>query len=382
MVRHTLDVVTTRRNFAVLGPKGSGKSTLVRDLASLRSANDGASDTLRVTQTVVDGATLSLIDVPGGAPRSIGTDIAISSADAVILVLSAADGIDHASVEMLEMCVERERPVLLVVTNLDRARADFDEMGSICERVMSIEPIARYLPMDNDDDKPSGLLDLLTMTVIEYGAGPRSTRPPESEHIELTAEPRHVLIETLLSEAVDDTLIDGYLDGEELSTDQIVQVWREAVVAGLSNPILPTAAVPFGYGIAELLDALLTLSPTPDQIASPTMVSVTGQSIDPIESSADGDLVARVITASEGSEQSGSWVRIHSGSLSPETAVAISWWRGEGREPITDSTTITAVDAHLNPVTATAGDVVRVTGLPVGAWGATLSAIDNPIVIR
>jgi len=382
MVRHTLDVVTTRRTFAVLGPKGSGKSTLVRDLATLAAPVGDSTDTLQVTQTISDGLILTLIDVPGGAPRSIGTDLAVSSADAVLLVLSAADGVDHAAVEMLEMCVERERPVLIVVTNLDRARADFDEMASICERVMSIEPIARYLPMDNDDDQPAGLLDLLGMTVIEYGAGPSTTRPPETEHVELTAEPRHVLVETLLSEAADDALIDAYLSGGETSVDEIVRVWRDAVIAGLSNPIMPTAAVPFGYGIAELHDALVHLSPAPTDVPSPTVVSVTGEPTNPIEATSDADLVARVLTATEGGEHAVSWVRIHSGALVTETDVAISWWRGEGREPITDMAIVSAVDADLNPTTATAGDVVRVIGLPVGAWGATLSTIAHPVVIR
>ncbi len=382
MVRHTLDVVTTRRTFAVLGPKGSGKSTLVRDLATLAAPDDGVTDTLQVTQTSTNGLILTLIDVPGGAPRSIGTDIAISSADAVLLVLSAADGVDHAAVEMLEMCVERERPVLIVVTNLDRARADFDEMASICERVMSIEPIARYLPMDDDDDQPAGLLDLLAMTVIEYGAGPRTTRPPETEHVELTAESRYVLVQTLLSEAADDALIDAYQSGDETSVDQIVSVWRDAVISGLSNPILPTAAVPFGYGIAELHDALAHLSPAPNDVPSPTVLSVNGEPTNPIDANPDADFVARVLTATEGGEQSVSWVRVHGGALLTETEVAVSWWRGEGREPVTDTAVVSAVDADLNPITAVAGDVVRVIGLPVGAWGATLSRGPHAVVIR
>ena len=165
------------RNVVLVGPSGSGKTTLLESLLHTAGVLDRTGDVDAGT-TVSDfeesehrvGRSLSLalssfergdvkinvLDAPGYSDFVGELRAGLRAADAALFVISAADGVDESTRLVWEECAAVGMPRAVVVTNLDKDRADFDEMVAISQRVFGegVQPL--YLPMAGEDGRPGG----------------------------------------------------------------------------------------------------------------------------------------------------------------------------------------------------------------------------------
>ena len=383
------------RNVAVVGHSGAGKTTLVEALlvasGAVAQAGDiqdgttvcdsdpaeqsvGHSVTLAIASLEHRGVKVNLLDTPG-SPDFVGELRAgLRAADAVLFVVSAVGGLDAVTVQLWSECEAAGIPRAVVVTQLDRARADFDEAVALCQRLLSEDVLPMHLPMHDDDGSVAGLLSLLDQRLVDHSSGKRVERSAEPEHLALVADLRAELIEALIAQSEDETLLDRYLGDEELDPELLAADLEAAVAGGHFSPALVCAPMA-QIGMTELLDVLARGFPSPLEHPCPPVSRPDGSPTAPLTCDPDGPLAAVVVkTTSDRPAGRVSYVRVFSGTLRPDVTVYVSG-AGVQRQigPV-----VSPLGALLRPVAAApAGDICALQGLSVARTGDTLSSPDE-----
>ena len=168
-------------------------------------------------------------------------------------------------------------PRAVVVTKLDKDRADFDEAVAICQRVFGDGVLPLYLPMAADDGSPAGLIGLLSQRIFDYSSGTRVERDPDAEHLPLIETARNALIEGIIAESEDETP-DGPLPrAARTSTSRCSSTTsRRRSPAASFYPVLATAS-PTGLGMAELLEVITQGFPSPLEHDVPPVTTPDGK---------------------------------------------------------------------------------------------------------
>lgn len=402
------------RNVVVVGHAGAGKTTLVEALLVAAGAvpragrvEDGTTVTdsdelehrhvrslaLGVASLQHEGVKVTLIDTPGHADFVGELRAGLRAADAALFVVSAVDGLDPATQLLWDECASVGMPRAVVVSHLDSPRADFEAVVAICQRVFGqgVQPL--YLPLLDDDEHPAGLLGLLSRNLHDSSSGERVTRRADPEHLEAVADQRAALIEGIIAESEDDTLLDRYLAGEDVEENALVADLETAVARGSFHPVLPVVAttgpgVP-ALGVPELLEVIVRGFPSPLEHPPPPVTAPDGTPREALSCDPDGPLVAEVVrTTTDPYVGRLSLVRVFSGTLLPDTVVHVCGHFGD--RPGADHD----VDERVGTVSAPfgaqqsllprgiAGDVVTVARLSRAETGDTLSDPRRPALME
>ncbi|HST83530.1 MAG TPA: elongation factor G-like protein EF-G2 [Kineosporiaceae bacterium] len=384
----------TIRNVVVVGHSAAGKTTLLEALLAETGAVNragrvedgstvcdhepierrlGRSVCLAVASTHHDGATINLIDTPGH-PDFVGEVRAgLRAADAALFVISAVDGVDTTTRMLWTECAAIGMPRAVVITHVDQQRGDFAESLATCRQSFGdgIQPI--YLPVADRDGPPTGLFSLLSHQVSDIS--PDRVATAESARAEL--------IEAIIQESEDDTLLDRWIAGEEIGLEILIPDLERAVARGSFYPVLPTVASA-GLGIAELLEIIVRGFPSPLEHPLPVVTTPDGEPLPPLRCDVDGPLVAEVLkTTTDPYVGQVSILRIFSGRLAPDDMVHVC-----GRRPVHDADERAGamsrlLGATLVPVTAgTAGDILAVARLSRAVTGDTLSDPATPALME
>ncbi len=401
------------RNVAVVGHSGAGKTTLVEALllhtgAVTRAGRvvDGTatldgedveqrlhcSVSLGVAQVEHAGVKLTLLDTPG-APDFVGELRAgLRAADAVLFVVSAAGGLDAVTAQLWAECASLGIPRAVVVSQLDKPRADFDEAVVLCQRLLDEAVVPLHLPMHDDDGSVAGLITLLDLRVVDHSSGTRVERAADPEHVTLTEGLRSDLLEAVIAESEDETLLDRYLEGAELDLKTLTTDLEKAVARGHFHPALAVAPLA-GVGVQELLDLLVQGFPSPLEHPLPPVTRPDGSPAAPLVCDAEGPLAAEVVkTTTDPYLGRVSYVRVFSGTLRPDMPVHVSghgdsgaWHRPDHPDHDVDER-VGALSSPLGSALRTvssgpAGDVVAVARLTSAETGDTLSSREDPLLV-
>jgi elongation factor G len=399
------------RNVVLVGHSGSGKTTLVEALLAATgtvsragSVVDGTtvcdhdpaavrqqrSVSLACAPIMHDGVKINLLDTPGYADFVGELRAGLRAADAALFVVSAVDGMDAATAALWEECASVDMPRAVAITRLDHQRADFEGTLAECQRVFGDNVMPLYLPLHGDDGQSVvGLIGLITQRVFDYSAGyPPQVRDPDAEHLPAIADSRNQLIEGVIAESEDETLMERYLEGEEIEVPVLIDDLEKAVARGHFYPVIPVCAET-RVGLDSLLELLTAAFPTPTEHPLPVVAGLDGSPREPLRCDQNGPLVAEVVkTTIDSYVGRVSLVRVFSGTLRPESTVHIS---GHGMEerghPDHDSDERVA---HLySPLGSTlrevphcvAGDICAITKSTSAETGDTLSAKEHPLLV-
>jgi elongation factor G len=403
--------VSKIRNIALVGPSNSGKTSLVERLAfatgaiarmgsveagtTLSDSTDiehkqGRSVYLKHIAIDHDDYRINLLDTPGYADYVGEVRAGLRAADAALFVVAATDDIDHATAMLWDECTEVGMPRAIVITKSDRDSADVESTIEDCQHLFGPGIAAVHLPLHNDDETVAGLIDLISMQVIDYSSEQRSARAADPEHVALVQDQRRDLIEGIITESEDETLMDRFLAGEDLDTDTLIADLEAAVARGHFYPVLMSAAQPRGFAIVELLDLLTRALPSPLEHALPAVTAPDGSPRTPLECDPQGPLCAEVVkTTSDPYVGRQSLVRVFSGQLTPDTTLHIS-----GHFPRDRGNTSHDIDERVGALTsgvpqesthaprASAGDIVSIARLSHAETADTLSDVDYPLLIE
>lgn len=410
----TADQPSKIRNVVVVGHTGAGKTTLVEALlvatgtiSRAGRVEDGTTVSdydesevrqqrsvgLAVAPAEWDGIKINLLDTPGYADFVGDLRAGLRAADAALFVISAVDGIDGSTQLLWEECAAVGMPRAVVVTKLDLPRADFEETVAVCQRVFGDGVLPVYLPLAKDDGTAGGLLGLLSQRVFDYSSGQRVERDPDPEHLTLIEGQRGALIEGIIAESEDESLMDRYLGGEDIDLKTLVTDLETAVARGSFYPVLGVASLS-GLGTVELLDAITSGFPSPTEHPLPGVTAPDGTPRGPLSCDASGPLVAEVVkTTTDPYVGRVSLVRVFSGTLRPDSVVHVSghfstfFGEDRGHEDHDVDEKVGALSSPLGKVLRTvgscsAGDICAVAKLTRAETGDTLSDKDTPLLME
>ena len=266
------------RNVVVLGHQGAGKTTLVEALAfatgrinRIGRVEDGntVSDFdpeehhrgLSVNTSLVSllrgEVRINLLDAPGYADF-IGEAVAATSvADAAIIVVDAASGVQVGTESAWRMAGKRGIPRLVAVTRMDRENAKWDETVAQVQAELGAECQPLCVPIGAEKDF-SGLIDVLTGECWSGDGSEKGDAPAEAAAAAEAA--RDGLVERVVE--ADEELMMRYLEDEELGGDELQAGLKPAILSGALAPILPLASAP-NIGTHALLRAIVNLLPSP-----------------------------------------------------------------------------------------------------------------------
>ena len=222
----------------------------------------------------------------------------------------------------------------------------------------------------------------------DYSSGSLVERPADPEHLELIDGPRNELIEGIIAESEDESLMDRYLGGEDIPLETLIDDLETAVARGSFYPVL-AACGSSGLGAEALLEVLTSAFPTPIEHALPPVTGVDGSPHEPLTCDPAGPLVAEVVkTTVDPYVGRVSLLRVFSGTLKPDLSVHVSGHglaeRGHEDHDVDERVghLFSPLGATLRPVDfAVAGDIVAVTKLASAETGDTVSAKDEPLLV-
>ena len=397
------------RNVVLVGPSGAGKTTLVEALLAHAAAipragavvegttvcdHDPAavrqqrSVALSVAPLLHEDTKINLIDTPGYGDFVGELRAGLRAADAALFVVPANEGregqIDPATLAQWDECAAVGMPRAVVVARCDHARADIEATIAACQDVFGSGVAPLYLPI-REGDRLAGLYGLLTQS-------PAGQAPPGAE------DARSELVEGIIEQSEDETLMERYLGGEDLDVSTLIDDLETAVAQGTFHPVIPVCASS-GIGLDALLEVLVGGFPSPLERALPPVTGVDGTPQPPLTADPEGPLAAEVVrTSADAYVGRVSVVRVFSGTLRPESTVHISGHHvaipaqrngeSDGSEP--DGHDADERLAHIYaPLGATlrevdacvAGDICALTKLGTAETGDTVSASEHPLLL-
>jgi elongation factor G len=277
----------------------------------------------------------------------------------------------------------------VVVTKLDHQRGNFSEALAACREAFGDSVAPLYLPVGEGPGAVRGLIGLLSERFYEYSGGKRTECDPDPADADRMAEFRGALIESIIQESEDETLMERYLSEEHIDTKILIEDLEKAVARGSFYPVIPAAA-PAGIGLEELLELVTQAFPSPQEHPMPTVTTVDGKPVSGISTDPAGPLLAEVVkTASDPYVGRISLVRIFSGTLRPDAVVHVS---GHGRAASghadhDEDERIGALTSPLGKQQRTvaacgAGDICAVAKLTSAETGDTLSDKERPLLME
>lgn len=407
----TADSPSAIRNVVLVGPSGSGKTTLVEALLV-------SSGVLSRPGTVADGTTIcdfddaeirqqrsvglalaslahddvkvNLIDTPGYADFVGELRAGLRAADCALFVIAANEDVDQPTKSLWQECSQVGMPRAVVITKLDHARANYQSALSAAQDAFGDKVLPLYLPAGD------GLIGLLSQTHYEYADGKRTTHPPDQSYADQIEEHRGALIEGIIEESEDESLMERYLGGEAIDESVLVEDLEKAVARGSFFPVIPVCSTT-GVGTLELLEIATRGFPSPLEHPLPEVFTAQGASHDRLACDAEAPLLAEVVkTTSDPYVGRVSLVRVFSGTIRPDTTVHVSghfasfFGSSNGSGSHADHDEDERIGALSFPLgkqqrpapIVVAGDVCAIGRLSRAETGDTLSDKAEPLVLK
>jgi elongation factor G len=274
------------RNVVVVGHGGSGKTTLIdaccHATGSSRrhgSTEDGTALTMFTPEEVDHGLSMNVsigyaewmetkinfIDTPGYLDFVGETKAGVRVADGAILTVSAQNGVEVGTERVWDYLRERDLPTVVFVTNMDRPNADFEAAYRDVNEHLTDKAIPVEIPIGSGEGF-RGIINLFSERAHIYRQGTQTGEYEEQDIPEdlreLEAKYYQELIETIA--ATDDTLLERYLEGDEITRDEAILALKRAMQRGELVPVFCGAPTKT-YGVRALLSKLVELMPTPKE---------------------------------------------------------------------------------------------------------------------
>ncbi len=273
--------ITKLRNIALAGHGGAGKTSLaesmlfsagvIKRLGKVEEGNtamDFQPEEVRKQQSVSSAFhkytwkkhMVTLMDTPGDQNFFSAAKTCIPAADGVIIVVDGVDG-PSAMTEEAAVCVEENHlPSVLFINKMDKERADVTSVAATCEKTLKRKTIIVQLPIGQMDDF-KGIVDVISGKAYIYDDKGNATETDiPAEMADDYESAREAFIENTAE--LDDNLLEKYLEGEELSPDDLTNAFRKGVLACEFSPVLCGSATRF-IGVDLLFDFINTSMPSP-----------------------------------------------------------------------------------------------------------------------
>ncbi len=273
--------VESLRNIALVAHSGAGKTSLaeamlynsgtIKRLGRVEDGNaamDFEPEELKRLSSISSGFhqfdwkknTVTIIDTPGDQNFFSDTLSCQQAADGALVVIDAVDGVKVQTEQAWEFAKDFDQPCLIFINKLDRERADFSRAVQDAAGIFEPKPIILQLPIGAEADF-KGVVDLISGKAYIYDADGKAQKgdvPADMQ--ELVASEKENLIENIAE--ADDELIERYLEGEELSDEDLRSALRKGTLTRTFVPVVCGSATK-NIGIDLLMNLIVIAMPSP-----------------------------------------------------------------------------------------------------------------------
>ena len=202
---------------------------------------------------------MNLIDTPGYADFVGELRAGLRAADCALFVIAANEGVDEPTKALWQECDQVGMPRAVVVTKLDHARANYENALSAAQNAFGDKVLPLYLPTGDGAGRVAVARRSTSTT-----NGKRTTHDPDPSYADQIEEQRGTLIEGIIEESEDESLMERYLGGEQIDQDVLIEDLERAVARGSFFPVIPVCSGT-GVGTLELLEIATSGFPSPPE---------------------------------------------------------------------------------------------------------------------
>ncbi|MFN2148462.1 MAG: elongation factor G [Anaerolineales bacterium] len=388
------------RNIGIIAHIDAGKTTTTERVLfytgrthRLGSVDDGTTVTDWMEQerergiTIVSAAVtamwrdyvINIIDTPGHIDFTAEVQRSLRVLDGGIVIFDAVQGVEPQSETVWRQADLYKVPRICFVNKMDRVGASFERTIEMIRERLGANPIAVQMPI-GAESKFKGMVDLIEETMVlfedELGAAPVRSDVPQDLQADVAAR-RAAMIEQIAE--TDEQLTEKFLEGKDISKEELKSALRRAVISGNATPVLCGSSLR-NKGVQMLLDSVVDYLPSPIEI--PDVVGVkpgTDEEVSrpPSEDAPLSALVFKIVTDPYVGRLA--YFRVYSGKVTKGSTVYNS--SGEKRERVGRLLRMYA-DRREDIDEVLAGDIGAVLGMKDTFTGDTLCEAANPIVLE
>lgn len=225
----------------------------------------GITITSAATTCTWKGHSINIIDTPGHVDFTVEVERSLRVLDGSVAVFSAKGGVEPQSETVWRQAEEYNVPRIAYMNKMDTTGADFFNAVQMMKDRLGANAVPIQIPM-GAEDQFVGLIDLVKMQAIVYGddlGKDEEFEPIPEEYVEEAQKWRQNLLEAV---AEDDDLMEKYLEGEDLTEDEINATIRKMTCACKMFPVTCGSSYK-NKGVQPLLDAIIAYMPAPTDVA-------------------------------------------------------------------------------------------------------------------
>nr|WP_268233540.1 elongation factor G [Tissierella pigra] len=322
---------------------------------------------------------INVIDTPGHVDFTVEVERSLRILDGAVSVFCAKGGVEPQSETVWRQADKYQVPRLAFVNKMDILGADFYRAVDMIRERLKANPVPIQLPIGKEDDF-LGVVDLVNMNARVYldDLGEKlEIREIPSDMVDLANEYREKMLENIAEH--DEELMMKYLDGEELTVEEIMRGIRKATISVGMTPVLCGSSYK-NRGVQPLLDAVIDYLPSPVDIPA-----VKGMNLDTEEEeerlASDNEPFSALAFKIVSDPFVGklAYFRVYSGSLKSGSYVKNT---SKGKKERIGRILLMHANKREEVDEVFAGDIAAAVGLKDTSTGDTLSSDENPIVLE
>ena len=339
----------------------------------------GITITSAATTCMWNNHRINIIDTPGHVDFTVEVERSLRVLDGAVALFCAKGGVEPQSETVWRQADKYTVPRLAFINKMDIVGADFFRAIKMIKDRLKANPVPIQLPIGKEDTF-KGVVDLINMNARIYnddlGQNIEITSIPD-DMIDLANEYREKLVEAISE--LDEELMMKYLEGEEITPDELVRGIRRATIAVAVTPVLCGSSYK-NKGVQPLLDAIIDYLPSPLDIPSIKGISLNSEEEE--ERHADDNepfsaLAFKIVTDPYVGKLA--YFRVYSGSLKAGSYVLNST---KGKRERIGRLLLMHANKREEVEEVFAGDIAAAVGLKDTGTGETLCNEDDPIILE
>ncbi len=322
---------------------------------------------------------INIIDTPGHVDFTAEVERSLRVLDGGVVVFDAVAGVEPQSETVWRQANKYNVPRICFVNKMDRVGADFWRTVQMIRDRLGAVPVPIQIPVGRESNF-KGFIDLIEQQAIiftdDLGTTSDHTEVPTGMEAEFEQH-REALLERVAE--TDEELTLKYLEGEEISKEELIAALRKATVAGTLVPVLCGSALK-NKGVQAMLDAVIAYLPSPLDIPAPTGINPDTGETDTREVDDNAPFSALVFKiVSDPFVGRLSYMRVYSGTLNKGASIENST---KGKTERIGRLLRMHANHREDIDEIRAGDICAAVGLRNTFTGDTLCDRNNPIVLE
>jgi elongation factor G len=323
------------------------------------------------------GHQINLIDTPGHIDFTLEVERSLRVLDGIVMLFCSVGGVEPQSETVWHQADKYKVPRIAFVNKMDRQGADLETTVKMMDEILDANPVAYQLPIGKEEDF-NGIIDVVEMKAIYYDKLDVKYTDIPADMMEQAKAARTKMVEKLAD--FDEVIMEKYLNGEEVTTEEIKKATRHAVHNILITPVFCGSSFK-NKGVRLLLDAVVDYLPSPIDRGVVVGHDVNNPenaiSRKPTTKEPFAALAFKIINDNYVGQQT--FIRVYSGELASGSYVLNS--RKGKKERVSRILRIHAKD-RVEVDVLKAGDIAALVGMKYTTTGDTLCSEDHPIMLE